>query len=143
MLRSPLFLSLCLSALLCAQASHVASLSLREETLAPSALRLRGGIALNPTKWFGGGDAEKKAAPKIIIAGAPASGKGTQCEFIVNSFGVSAASCPCARNPSCPVLTRSVVLPGRAHLDRRCAERAGPVSILLRTRYTVFSTDMR
>jgi len=28
------------------------------------------------------------AAPKIIIAGAPASGKGTQCEFIVEKFGV-------------------------------------------------------
>jgi len=26
--------------------------------------------------------------PKIIIAGAPASGKGTQCEFIVQKFGV-------------------------------------------------------
>ena len=26
--------------------------------------------------------------PKIIIAGAPASGKGTQCEFIVEKFGV-------------------------------------------------------
>lgn len=28
------------------------------------------------------------AGPKIIIAGAPASGKGTQCEFIVDKFGV-------------------------------------------------------
>ena len=27
-------------------------------------------------------------APKIIIAGAPGSGKGTQCEFIVSSYGV-------------------------------------------------------
>lgn len=28
------------------------------------------------------------SVPKIIISGAPASGKGTQCEFIVNKFGV-------------------------------------------------------
>ena len=28
------------------------------------------------------------AGPKIIIAGAPASGKGTQCEYIVEKFGV-------------------------------------------------------
>jgi adenylate kinase family enzyme len=28
------------------------------------------------------------SAPKIIISGAPASGKGTQCEFIVQKFGV-------------------------------------------------------
>ena len=27
-------------------------------------------------------------APKIIIAGAPGSGKGTQCEFIVSTYGV-------------------------------------------------------
>ena len=27
-------------------------------------------------------------APKIVIAGAPASGKGTQCELIVKRFGV-------------------------------------------------------
>jgi adenylate kinase len=26
--------------------------------------------------------------PKIIIAGPPASGKGTQCEYIVKKFGV-------------------------------------------------------
>jgi len=39
-------------------------------------LRLRGGVPIN------------MAAPKIIIAGAPASGKGTQCEFIVEKFGV-------------------------------------------------------
>ena len=30
----------------------------------------------------------KKDAPKIIIAGAPGSGKGTQCEFIVKKYGV-------------------------------------------------------
>lgn len=41
-----------------------------------SNLRLRGGVPLS------------MAAPKIIIAGAPASGKGTQCEFIVEKFGV-------------------------------------------------------
>jgi adenylate kinase len=29
-----------------------------------------------------------KAAPKIIIAGAPAAGKGTQCEIIKSNFGV-------------------------------------------------------
>lgn len=28
------------------------------------------------------------AGPKVIIAGAPASGKGTQCEFIVEKQGV-------------------------------------------------------
>ena len=28
------------------------------------------------------------AAPKIIISGAPASGKGTQCEFIQEKYGV-------------------------------------------------------
>ena len=28
------------------------------------------------------------AVPRIIIAGAPASGKGTQCEYIVEKFGV-------------------------------------------------------
>jgi adenylate kinase len=28
------------------------------------------------------------AGPKVIISGAPASGKGTQCEFIVSRFGV-------------------------------------------------------
>ncbi|CAN8067789.1 unnamed protein product [Agarophyton chilense] len=28
------------------------------------------------------------ATPKILISGAPASGKGTQCEFIVNKYGV-------------------------------------------------------
>jgi adenylate kinase len=32
--------------------------------------------------------APKKEAPKIIIAGAPGSGKGTQCEFIVKKYGV-------------------------------------------------------
>eukprot|EP01028_Stygiella_incarcerata_P001329 TRINITY_DN1221_c0_g1_i2.p1 TRINITY_DN1221_c0_g1~~TRINITY_DN1221_c0_g1_i2.p1 ORF type:complete len:469 (-),score=131.11 TRINITY_DN1221_c0_g1_i2:169-1575(-) len=32
---------------------------------------------------------KKKEGPKIIIAGAPASGKGTQCERIVESFGVA------------------------------------------------------
>ena len=31
---------------------------------------------------------QSKGGPKIIIAGAPASGKGTQCEFIVKKFGV-------------------------------------------------------
>lgn len=30
----------------------------------------------------------KSAPPKIIIAGAPAAGKGTQCEVIKSSFGV-------------------------------------------------------
>jgi adenylate kinase len=30
-----------------------------------------------------------KEGPKIIIAGAPASGKGTQCEKIVEAFGVA------------------------------------------------------
>ena len=30
----------------------------------------------------------KKEAPKIIIAGAPGSGKGTQCEYIVKKYGV-------------------------------------------------------
>lgn len=29
-----------------------------------------------------------KSAPKLIIAGAPASGKGTQCEIIKEKFGV-------------------------------------------------------
>ena len=29
-----------------------------------------------------------KSAPKIIIAGAPASGKGTQCEIIKESYNV-------------------------------------------------------
>mmetsp|Transcript_65282 Transcript_65282/g.160759 ORF Transcript_65282/g.160759 Transcript_65282/m.160759 type:complete len:269 (-) Transcript_65282:245-1051(-) len=51
-------------------------------------LKLRGGaIPLNPAKWF---QRTKmlSAAPKIIISGAPASGKGTQCEFIVEKFGV-------------------------------------------------------
>jgi adenylate kinase len=32
--------------------------------------------------------APKKDAPKIIIAGAPGSGKGTQCEYIVKKYGV-------------------------------------------------------
>jgi len=39
-------------------------------------LRLRGGVPIT------------MKAPKIIIAGAPASGKGTQCEYIVEKFGV-------------------------------------------------------
>lgn len=30
----------------------------------------------------------KKSPPKIIIAGAPASGKGTQCEIIQSKYGV-------------------------------------------------------
>jgi adenylate kinase len=33
-------------------------------------------------------DLTAQLQPKIIIAGAPASGKGTQCEFIVEKFGV-------------------------------------------------------
>merc|ERR1712127_950552 len=35
---------------------------------------------------MGGGGAGK--APKLIIAGAPASGKGTQCETIKSKYGV-------------------------------------------------------
>ena len=33
--------------------------------------------------------AMKKKAKKIVIAGAPASGKGTQCELIVKKFGIT------------------------------------------------------
>jgi len=33
-------------------------------------------------------DDESKSTPRIIIAGAPASGKGTQCEMIQKNFGV-------------------------------------------------------
>ena len=51
------------------------SMRLRE-TGRSANLRLRGGVPL------------MMASPKIIIAGAPASGKGTQCEFIVEKFGV-------------------------------------------------------
>lgn len=48
------------------------------------------------TKWAdtrgygtaGDGEAGVRAAPKIIIAGAPASGKGTQCEIIREKYGV-------------------------------------------------------
>lgn len=34
------------------------------------------------------GDGAGKSAPKLIIAGAPASGKGTQCEIIKEKYGV-------------------------------------------------------
>eukprot|EP00956_Cyclotella_meneghiniana_P005213 scaffold6498_cov23-Cyclotella_meneghiniana.AAC.1 len=34
------------------------------------------------------GGSSKKAPPKLIIAGAPASGKGTQCEIIKEKYGV-------------------------------------------------------
>lgn len=54
-------------------------------------LHLRGGgIPLNPMKWFQKTKMSLKdgRVPKIIISGAPASGKGTQCEFIVKKFGV-------------------------------------------------------
>jgi len=40
------------------------------------------------SKLFGSEEKKPMATPKIIIAGAPASGKGTQCEFIVQKFGV-------------------------------------------------------
>jgi len=48
------------------------------------------------TKWaemrsYGtteGGDDDAGSAPKLIIAGAPASGKGTQCEIIKEKYGV-------------------------------------------------------
>lgn len=33
-------------------------------------------------------ESTKKSPPKIIIAGAPASGKGTQCEIIQSKYGV-------------------------------------------------------
>merc|ERR1719276_808721 len=33
-------------------------------------------------------DGDSKRAPKLIIAGAPASGKGTQCEIIKEKYGV-------------------------------------------------------
>ena len=32
--------------------------------------------------------AARASAPKIIIAGAPASGKGTQCELLKETYGV-------------------------------------------------------
>ena len=35
-----------------------------------------------------GDDGDSKSAPKLIIAGAPASGKGTQCEIIKEKYGV-------------------------------------------------------
>jgi Adenylate kinase len=38
--------------------------------------------------WVGGGRDSSLGAAKIIIAGAPASGKGTQCEKIKEAFGV-------------------------------------------------------
>eukprot|EP00960_Hanusia_phi_P060298 764465-Hanusia_phi.AAC.1 len=44
----------------------------------PNNLRLRGGSRTTLAM----------AAPRIIISGAPASGKGTQCEYIVEKFGV-------------------------------------------------------
>ena len=64
-----------------------------------------GGGAVSPLRLRGGGNVLStlretvlgfapsfapvgKTGPKIIISGAPASGKGTQCEFIVEKFGV-------------------------------------------------------
>jgi hypothetical protein len=62
-----------------------------------SCLRLRGGgNVLSKLQEF----REKlplvqRSGPKIIISGAPASGKGTQCELIVEKFGVvKCALCP-------------------------------------------------
>ena len=39
-------------------------------------------------RLFASGSTDQNKAYKIIIAGAPASGKGTQCEFIKEKFGV-------------------------------------------------------
>jgi len=42
----------------------------------------------------------QRSGPKIIISGAPASGKGTQCELIVEKFGVvKCALCPRNQTP--------------------------------------------
>jgi hypothetical protein len=75
-------------------------------TQAGTLLRLRGGegfLSALSERWAGLRQPSKApppdpavstssslnaAGPKIIISGAPASGKGTQCEFIVNKFGV-------------------------------------------------------
>ena len=40
------------------------------------------------TRQFMAGDSDGTSPVKIIIAGAPASGKGTQCEVIKEKFGV-------------------------------------------------------
>jgi hypothetical protein len=72
--------------------SSPVSLQLRGSSVPDSSLRLRGGGIPCLTGIFGGGNkASGGSAPKIIIAGAPASGKGTQCEFLVKTFGVRAA----------------------------------------------------
>jgi Adenylate kinase len=52
-----------------------------------------GGTSQLPTRqrkpfWVGSGRDSSLGAAKIIIAGAPASGKGTQCEKIKEAFGV-------------------------------------------------------
>lgn len=75
-------------------------------TQAGTLLRLRGGegfLSALSERWAGLRQPSKApppdpavssssslnaAGPKIIISGAPASGKGTQCEFIVKKFGV-------------------------------------------------------
>jgi len=48
------------------------------DSCSSKSLRLRGGSSSTLAM----------AAPRIIISGAPASGKGTQCEYIVEKFGV-------------------------------------------------------
>jgi len=53
------------------------------------ALRLRGGgNVFSDLQERVSNFLPRRAGPKIIISGAPASGKGTQCEFIVDKFGV-------------------------------------------------------
>ena len=66
------------------------TLQLRGNFASHAPLRLRGGGIPFLSNIFGGGP--KTPGPRIIIAGAPASGKGTQCEFLVKTFGVPPGS---------------------------------------------------
>ena len=76
------------AALVAIMAAAACVASVQGETVANiPCMRLRGGgNVLSDLKARVGLPA--RAGPKIIISGAPASGKGTQCEFIVNNFGV-------------------------------------------------------
>lgn len=49
---------------------------------------LFGRLGGNTRRLFAFGDSDGAGPVKIIIAGAPASGKGTQCEVIKEKFGV-------------------------------------------------------
>jgi adenylate kinase len=54
----------------------------------PAGTAFKDNVSRVSRELFQGIDNQRYGSPKIIIAGAPGGGKGTQCEFIARTYGV-------------------------------------------------------